>query len=329
MQTFQFIRARNMPDVLAPPAVDKAARFIAGGTCLLDLMKLDVETPERIIDIHRLPLAEIEETDRGGLRIGALASNSAVAFHPVIRQRYPLLSEAILSGASPQLRNMATVGGNLLQRTRCTYFRDVHWACNKREPGSGCSASDGHHRNHAIFGVGESCFATHPSDMCVALVALEAVIEIQGSNGLRRVRIEDFHTLPGNTPQIESVLEPGELITAVELPESATNWRARYLKVRDRASYEFALVSVAAMLDVADGRIRGARIAFGGVGTKPWRAAEVEQVLLDRSPSAELFREGAERAVENAQPRRDNRFKVTLLKRTLTRTLEELTGVAS
>ncbi|HEY2015628.1 MAG TPA: xanthine dehydrogenase family protein subunit M [Bryobacteraceae bacterium] len=329
MRDFQFTSTRTVPDALTAAGTDRQGRFIAGGTCLLDLMKLDVETPERLIDIHRLQLEEITETADGGVRIGAMARNSAVAYHPLIRERYPLLSDAILSGASPQLRNMATVGGNLLQRTRCTYFRDVHWACNKRVPGSGCAAQEGHHRNHAIFGTSEACFATHPSDMCVALLALEATVEIEGATGKRRVGAEDFHRLPGDTPDVETVLEPGELITAVEVPRTAAGWRARYEKVRDRASYEFALVSVGAMLDFREGRIQQVRVAFGGVGTKPWRAAEVETLLTGKAAAPELFREAAEVAVREAAPRRDNRFKVKLLKRTVVRTLEDLTGVMS
>ena len=258
------------------------------------------------------------------LRIDAMVRNSAVAFHPAIRERYPILSEAILSGASPQLRNMATVGGNLMQRTRCTYFRDPRWACNKRSPGSGCSALEGYHRGHAILGTSEHCFATHPSDMSVALVALDAVVEVEGPRGTRRIPIEDFHRLPGDTPHIETSLEPDELIVAVELPKPAAAWRGQYLKVRDRASYEFALVSVAALLEVADGRIRAARIAFGGVGTKPWRGVAVEKALIGANAGPDAFRAAAERAVEGASPRRDNRFKVELLQRALVRALDEV-----
>jgi xanthine dehydrogenase YagS FAD-binding subunit len=287
---------------------------------------LDVESPGKVVDINRLPLADITETAEGGVRIGAMARNSAVAHHPLVRERYPLLSEALLSGASGQLRNMATVGGNLMQRTRCTYFRDVDWACNKREPGSGCSAQDGFHRTHAIFGTSDACFATNPSDMNVALAALEAIVETERPAGRRRIPIATFHVLPGDSPHIETVLEHGELITAVELPKPAAAWRSRYFKVRDRASYEFALVSVAALLDVSGGKIRNARIAFGGVATKPWRSAAVEQVLTGSEVSDDVFRAAAEQAVEGAAPRRDNRFKVELLKRTLIRTLQELTG---
>src|SRR6185503_18207919 len=263
-------------DAIAAVAADPGARFVAGGTTLVDLMKLEVETPSQLVDINRLPLAAILETPDGGVRIGAMARNSAVAWHPLIRERYPLLAEALLSGASGQLRNMATVGGNLMQRTRCTYFRDTAWACNKRTPGSGCPAIDGYHRTHAIFGTSDACFATSPSDMCVALIALEAIIHTANSTRRRRIPMAEFHLLPGKTPHIETVLEHGELITEVELPKPGAPWRSRYLKVRDRASYEFALVSVAAMLDLSGKTIRNARIAFGGVATKPWRAGGVE-----------------------------------------------------
>ena len=255
-----------------------------------------------------------------------MARNSAVAWDPLIRERYPLLAEALLSGASGQLRNMATVGGNLMQRTRCTYFRDTAWECNKRLPGSGCPAVDGYHRTHAIFGTSDACFATSPSDMCVALIALEAIIHTANSAGRRRIAMADFHVPPGNTPHIETVLQHGELITEVELPKPRAPWRARYFKVRDRASYEFALVSVAAMLDLSGRTIRNARIAFGGVATKPWRAGGVEDVLTGAQASHEVFRAAAQLAVEGAAPGRDNRFKVELLKRTLRRTSRSFRG---
>jgi xanthine dehydrogenase YagS FAD-binding subunit len=326
MHNFQYASSTGVHDAIGALASNPEARLVAGGTTLVDLMKLDVETPNQLIDINRLPLGDITETAAGGVRIGAMARNSAVAYHSLIRDRYPLVSEALLSGASGQLRNMATVGGNLMQRTRCAYFRDTRWACNKRTPGSGCSAQDGYHRTHAIFGVSDACFATNPSDMSVALVALEAIVHTESPTGRRSIPIADFHLPPGDTPHIETVLDHDELITAVELPKPAALWRSRYLKVRDRASYEFALVSVAALLDVSGGRIGGARIAFGGVGTKPWRAPRVEQILIGAEANHKVFRAAAERAIEGAAPRRHNRFKVELLKRTLIRTLEEITG---
>jgi xanthine dehydrogenase YagS FAD-binding subunit len=328
MQPFQYAAANTVQDAIRNTGADGRSRFIAGGTCMVDLMKLDVETPAQLIDVNRLPLESITETTAGAVRIGALARNSAVAHHPLIRERYPLLSEALLSGASAQLRNMATVGGNLMQRTRCTYFRDVNQPCNKRAPGSGCAAADGYHRSHAILGTTDHCIAAHPSDMSVALICLDAVIETQGRNGQRRIDMRDFHTLPGDTPHIETVLGDGELIVAVEVPAPAPNTQSRYVKVRDRASYEFALVSVAAMLTMSDGEVADARIGFGGVATKPWRADAVENMLRGAKPSVDLFRSAAQTAVNDAVPRRHNRFKVELLKRTLIRTLSDLTGVS-
>ncbi len=327
MQPFQYAAADTVQDTVRSAAANGRGRFIAGGTCMVDLMKLDVETPEQLIDVNRLPLETISATPSGGVRIGALARNSTVAHHPLIRERYPLLSEAVLSGASAQLRNMATVGGNLMQRTRCTYFRDIHQPCNKRSRGSGCGALDGFNRAHAILGTSDHCIATHPSDMSVALICLDAVIETQGPEGPRQIGIRDFHTLPGDTPHIETVLRDGELIVAVEVPAPPRNAVSRYVKVRDRASYEFALVSVAAILSLSGGNIAEARIGFGGVATKPWRADAVENVLRGAKPTAELFRSVAQTAVAEAVPRRHNRFKVELLKRTLIRTLSDLTGV--
>lgn len=327
MRTFAFTTASAVADALAQNGGHPENRFVAGGTTLLDLMKLEVETPSQLIDIHRLPLSQIEETSDGGVRIGAMASNSAVAHHKLIEKQYPLLSEALLSGASPQLRNMATVGGNLLQRTRCTYFRDPHWACNKRTPGSGCAAQEGYHRHHAIFGVSDQCFATHPSDMAVALVALDAEVEIESAKGgTRRVPVREFHLLPGSTPQIETVLKLGELITAVYLPKLDGKWRAQYLKVRDRESYEFALVSVAAMLQLDGKAILEARIAFGGVGTKPWRAPAVESALQGGKPGRELFSAAAAQSVIGAETHPQNAYKVELLQRAIVRVLEQLTG---
>ena len=326
MRDFQYAIPGDVSNAIGLVSQEREAMFIAGGTGLVDLMKLEVQNPSKLVDVNRLPLADISETGNGALRIGAMARNSTVAYHPLVGERYPLLSEAILSGASAQLRNMATVGGNLMQRTRCTYFRDIHEACNKRSPGAGCAAADGFHRMHAILGTSEHCIATHPSDMCVALLCLDAVVEAQGS-GLRRIPLEDFHVLPGDTPHIENVLAHDEIITAVELPRPAGKRACRYRKVRDRSSYEFALVSVAAALEISGDRIIDARVAFGGVATKPWRAYGVEKALNGARANAETYRVAADAAVEGAVPRRHNRFKLELLKRTLTRTLAELTGV--
>jgi len=326
MRDFTYTPVRDIGDAIhASQRVN--ARFIGGGTCLVDLMKLEVESPGEIIDVNRLPFSGIQETTDGGLRIGALARNSTVASHPLVLARYPILSEAILSGASAQLRNMATVGGNLMQRTRCTYFRDVHQSCNKRKPDTGCGAADGFHRMHAILGTSEHCFATHPSDMCVALTVLDAIVEVHGTQGTRNIPISDFHTMPGHTPNIETVLKSDELITAVELPPVSTAYKSRYRKIRDRESYEFALVSVAGMVAMSGQIIASARLAFGGVATKPWRATESERKLTGVRASMEAFRTAAEASVAGAAPRRDNRFKVELLKRTVVRTLSELTGV--
>jgi len=324
MQEFRYTRVATTADALKAVMAQKDSAFIAGGTTLVDLMKLNVERPGHLVDINPLPLASIEATQSGGLRIGAMAANSAVAFHSEVKSRYPVLSEALLSGASGQLRNMATVGGNLMQRTRCQYFRDTSWACNKRSPGSGCSALDGYHRSHAVFGVSDACIATHPSDMCVALAALEATLELESGKGQRRVPIADFYLLPKGTPHRETLLEPGELITAVELPALPSQTRSAYLKLRDRASYEFALVSVAAVLTMDGGTIRRARIAFGGVGAKPWRSIDVEQALSGVRPDATAFAKAAAIATEGAVGRRDNRFKIELLRRAVVRILSEL-----
>jgi xanthine dehydrogenase YagS FAD-binding subunit len=328
MRAFTYGAASAIPDAIAAHRATTGSRYVAGGTCLIDLMKLDVETPPQLVDVNRLPLADIAETAAGGVRLGALARNSTVAQHPLIRERYPLLSEALLAGASAQLRNMATVGGNLMQRTRCTYFRAVDQACNKRTPGAGCGAAEGFHRGHAILGTSERCFATHPSDMCVALLCLDAVVDTEGgSQGPRRIPLDRFHRPPADTPHIETVLDEGELIVAVEIPPPAAAWRSRYVKVRDRASYEFALVSVAALVAVTDGIITDVRLGFGGVATTPWRATAVEERLRGGRAEAAAFRAAADAAVADAAPRRDNRFKVELLKRTLMRTLADVTGV--
>lgn len=313
-----------------PSTVDKAVgssgRFIAGGTTLVDLMKLGVEVPPALVDVTALPLDQVEVLPNGGLRVGAMVRNSDLANHPEVLKNYAVLSQALLSGASPQLRNMATTGGNLLQRTRCPYFRDLtSGACNKRNPGSGCAAMDGHNRAMAILGVSEHCIATHPSDMCVAMTALEAVIYVEGSKGKRAIAIGDFYKLPGDTPQVENVLEPGDLITHVELPP-ANGTRQVYLKLRDRASYEFALASAAVVARVEGGRIRTVRVAMGGVGTRPWRSHEAEAVLRGKDANAANFKLAAEAALKDAKPHPENAFKVELAKRCVVRALKMATA---
>ncbi|MDB5761212.1 MAG: putative xanthine dehydrogenase yagS, binding subunit [Herminiimonas sp.] len=303
-------------------ASEPGAKFIGGGTNLLDLYKSGVEKPLRLVDISRLALADIDALADGGVRIGALASNSAAANHPLLRQRYPLLAEALLSGASPQLRNMATVGGNLLQRTRCYYFTDPAFAqCNKRAPGSGCAAKDGFNRIHAILGASEQCIAVNPSDMGIALTALDAVIQTKGPQGERRIPIGEFYRLPGDTPQYDTNLAQGELITAVDLPPSPFGGHSHYLKVRDRASYAFALVSVAAALDLHDGVVRDARIVLGGVAHKPWRAVDAESVLTGKPLTDDSLHTAAAAAVAGARPCRHNQFKIELAQRAVVRAL--------
>jgi xanthine dehydrogenase YagS FAD-binding subunit len=324
VQQFRYEAPQSVQSAVETIARQPGSAVIAGGTGVVDLMKLEVAAPQHLVDVNRLPLADILETETHGLRVGALARNSDVAYHPLVRERYPLLSEALLSGASAQLRNMATVGGNLMQRTRCTYFRDVHEACNKRSPGSGCAAMDGFNRTHAIFGTSDHCIATHPSDMCVALICLDASVEVQGPSAKRSIPIEQFHTLPKDTPHIETLLAPDELITAVVLPPSSPGVRSVYRKVRDRASYEFALVSVAALIEISSQTIQSARIAFGGVATKPWRSVGTELALKGALAEEQTFQAAAEAAVMGAAPRRHNSFKVELLKRTLVQTLREL-----
>jgi xanthine dehydrogenase YagS FAD-binding subunit len=297
-------------------------RFIAGGTTLVDLMKLNVETPARLLDINRLPLDAIEATSDGGLRIGATARNSTLAYHPAVQRDYPVLSQAILSGASAQLRNMATTAGNILQRTRCVYFRNTAMPCNKREPGTGCPAITGGNRMLAVLGVSDHCIATNPSDMCVALAALEATIHVQGPTGSRTIPFADFHLLPGNTPDRETVLEPGDLITHVTLPPPVAGSKQHYLKLRDRASYEFALASAAVILSIADGKLTRVRIALGGVGTKPWRSLEAEAVLVGQPATQDQFRKAAEAALRDARPQSENGFKVELAKRCLVHALK-------
>jgi xanthine dehydrogenase YagS FAD-binding subunit len=317
---FGYLRADSLEAALGADA--ERAAFIAGGTCLVDLMRLGVMKPERLIDLNRLSLDRVVETEQG-VSIGALVRNSALAEHTAIRTRYRALSEALLSGASPQLRNRATVGGNLMQRTRCAYFRNSFPRCNKLVPGSGCAAFDGENREHAILGGSEHCIAVHPSDMCVAMVAFEAQIRLRSKQGERVVPIGEFHLLPGQRPDVETVLAPGEIITEVMLPAVPFFARSRYVKARDRASYEFALASAAVALDVVGGTIRAARVALGGVGTKPWRSPEAEQILMGRAPNGPAFEEAARAALAQVAPRPHNAFKVVLAQKTLVRALEQ------
>src|SRR5437762_12599102 len=323
MQLFELAGADDPGQAIAAGAKATTAqqgadiRFIAGGTTLIDLMKLNVEAPQKVVDVTHLPLAKIETLSDGGLKIGAMVRNSELAYHPIVRTDYVVLSEAILSGASPQLRNMATTAGNLLQRTRCMYFRDTAMPCNKREPGSGCAAITGVNRSLAILGTSEHCVATNPSDMNVALAALEATIHIRGTKDEHSIPISDFHMLPGNTPHRETVLEPGDLITHVTLPPPAPGNRSLYLKLRDRASYEFALASAAVVITAANGKISRARIALGGVGTKPWRSTEAESELTDQPVTPALFQKAADAALRDAKPQSQNSFKVELAKRCL------------
>jgi xanthine dehydrogenase YagS FAD-binding subunit len=331
MHAFDFMRPGDAEAAIRVAAQTKTAqqgadvRFLAGGTTLLDLMKLNVETPARVVDINRLPFAKVEATPDGGLRIGATVRNSDLAYHPTVRRDYLVLSEAILAGASAQLRNMATTAGNLLQRTRCMYFRDTAMPCNKREPGTGCPAITGSNRTLAVLGTSESCIATNPSDMNVALAALEATVHVQGTKGTRAVPIGEFHLLPGQTPERETVLEPGDLITHVTLPPPVAGSKQLYLKLRDRASYEFALASAAVVLTLASGRVTRARVALGGVGTKPWRSPEAEAALVGQPAEAASFRRAAEAALRDARPQSENAFKIELAKRCLAHALRTAT----
>jgi len=327
MKTFEFIRPADAGAAITTAAQAKTAqqgaevRYIAGGTTLLDLMKLNVETPGRLLDINRLPLDKIETTADGGLKIGATVRNSDLAHHATVRRDYAVLSQAILAGASTQLRNMATTAGNLLQRTRCAYFRDIAMPCNKREPGTGCPAITGSNRTLAVLGTSEHCIATNPSDMCIAMAALEATIHVQGPKGSRAIPIGDFHLLPGKTPHRETVLEPGDLITHVTLPAPIKGSKQLYLKLRDRASYEFALASAAVVISITGQNVTRARIALGGVGTRPWRSQEAEAVLVGHPANGANFRRAAEAALRDAKPQSENGFKVELAKRCLTHAL--------
>jgi len=335
MELFELVTPSAIPEAIKAQSLSNTAqngaavRFIAGGTNLIDYMKLNVERPNKLVDINTLPLSAIEKTLDGGLKIGALARNADVANDPAVKAQYPVLSQALLAGASPQLRNMASTAGNLLQKTRCVYFRDTASPCNKRQPGSGCSAIGGYNRMLAVLGTSEHCIATNPSDQNVALMALDATIHIEGVKGPRAVPIAAFYVVPGNSPQRETVLEPGDLITHITLPAPVPNSKSVYLKLRDRASYEFALASAAVVLQLdASNRITYARVAMGGVGTKPWRSVEAERSLLHKPATAITFRAAAEVALHDAKPQSQNGFKIELAKRCVTHALTQVSTLA-
>ncbi|MBD2073564.1 xanthine dehydrogenase family protein subunit M [Phormidium sp. FACHB-592] len=315
MKNFSYVRAMSVKEAVQQASIPQSM-FIAGGTNLVDRMKVFLDEPSQLIDITRLDMTRIEQT-KDGLRLGALVSNTAVADHPEVRRSYPMLARAILLGASQQIRNVATTGGNLLQRTRCPYYYDTAFDCNKREPGSGCAALTGINRIHALFGASDQCVAVHPSDMCVPLAALDAIVEVEGPKGKRQIPFTDFHRLPGNTPQRDTNLEPGELITALILPPAPFAKTSVYLKLRDRASYAFALVSVAAAVELADNRIKTARLAMGGMAHKPWRFTEAETFLIGKAANTETFQQAAEIALKGAKPLEYNGFKVELAKRAI------------
>lgn len=329
MNNFSYARADGVATAVREVAQDRSAKFIAGGTNLIDLMKENVERPSRLVDINRLPLAEIQPRPGGGLRLGALATNTDVAYHQEVEGHYPLLSKAILAGASPQLRNMATVGGNLMQRTRCYYFYDTATPCNKREPGTACSALHGFNRIHAILGATEHCIAVHPSDMCVALAALEATVVVNGPRGERSIPFADFHRLPGDTPHLDTNLGPDEIITAVDLPPQGFPAHHAYLKVRDRASFAFALVSVAAVLELDGQIVRAARLALGGVAHKPWRDQRAEAALSGKTAIPENFGLLANEILRDAKGYGHNDFKIELARRAVIRALTEATAGGS
>jgi xanthine dehydrogenase YagS FAD-binding subunit len=325
MNSFTFTPATAVAGAVQDKAAHTDSAYIGGGTNLIDLMKENVARPTHLIGLKKLGLDTIENTPDGGLRLGALATNADTAWHPEVEKRYPLLNQAILAGASPQLRNMATDGGNLMQRTRCYYFYDLATPCNKREPGSGCSAIGGYTRIHAILGASEHCIATHPSDMCVALAALEATVHVSGPNGERTIAFEDFHRLPGDQPQRDNTLEPGELITGLDLPAKGFAQNFSYLKLRDRTSYAFALVSVAAALELDGNTITDARLALGGVAHKPWRDKEAEALLVGQPATADTFRRVAAKVLEGAKGQGTNNFKIELAKRAIVRALKQAT----
>ena len=319
MNAFTFERAAAADDAAGAVAARPGAMFLAGGTTLVDLMKIDVLTPDTVVDVRHPGLSTIEASDEA-ISVGAAVTNSQLAWHPLVRERYPVLSEAILSGATTQIRNMATVAGNIMQRTRCSYFRDIHASCNRRHPGSGCDALDGFNRGHAVLGVSEHCIATHPSDMCVALVILDAAVHTLRADGTRRsIPLGEFHRPPGDTPHLEVALEHDELITRIVIPNLQAARRSHYLKVRDRASYEFALASAAVILDLEGRTIRAARLGLGGIATRPWRAREAEHVMTGRAATDDTFRHAAEIALAGAVAREHNHFKIELAKRTIVR----------
>ncbi|MFG2722021.1 FAD binding domain-containing protein [Streptomyces sp. NPDC048416] len=328
MKPVSYLRARSVEEAAAAHGGREEARYLGGGTNLVDLMKLGVERPEVLVDITRLPLGRVEERPDGSVCVGATVRNSDLAAHPLIRERHPLVSQAVLSGASGQLRNMATTGGNLLQRTRCAYFQDLSKPCNKRVPGSGCAAIDGVNHNHAVLGHSPHCVATNPSDLSVALAAVDAVVELTGPGGHRTVPVTEFHRLPGEHPERDTVIRPGELITGVVLPPLPAGAVSRYRKARERASYAFALASVAAVLQVRDGEIRHVGIAFGGLAHRPWRARRAEAALLGARPGTEAFAQAVHAELDAAQPLRDNAYKVSLARDLATQVLDSLTTSA-
>lgn len=329
MRAFKYSKVKVPGDAIMAVAAQPDAKFIAGGTTLVDLMRVGVEAPARVVDVNALPLATVTALPTGGVRIGALARMSDVAAHPLVKAGFPAVSQALLASASPQLRNKASIGGNLMQRTRCAYFRDLSTPCNKRDPGTGCSAIGGDNRILAVLGTSDSCVATNAGDLSVALAALDAVVRIRGPKGDRTVPLVDFHVLPGRTPHIETALQHGELIVAVDLPAAPHATRSSYLKVRDRASYEFALTSAAVGLSVQGGVIATARVALGGVGTKPWRSPEAEAALVGKAPTEATFQAAARVALAGATPQSQNGFKIPLAQRTLVKALRELAGGAS
>ena len=328
MHPFSLIKVSDNGTAIKAAKENSNSKFIGGGTNLVDLMKMNIETPDKIIDINILPLKEVKKLSNGNILIGALITNSDLAYNETIKNKFPVLSEAILAGASAQLRNMATTAGNLLQRTRCYYFYDTATPCNKREPGSGCSAINGYNRIHAILGTSDKCIATHPSDMCVAMAALDAIIHVQGINGERKIMFSDFHTMPGDHPEIENTLQKGDLITAVELPALSFATNSAYVKVRDRTSYDFAVASAAVALDVHNGIIKNARIALGGIATKPWRTTEAEHFLIGKQTSADSFKNAADIALKNSKELKFNSYKTELAKRTLISGLNKIGGIS-
>ena len=329
MNNFAYSKVSEISGAIGEIKQNAAAKFIAGGTNLIDLMKENVERPSKLIDINRLPLASIKENETGGLRLGALCTNAETAYDERVEKRYPLLSKAILAGASAQLRNMATNGGNLNQRTRCYYFYDTATACNKREPGTGCAAYNGFQRLHAIFGWSENCIATYPGDMANALAALEAVVNVEGANGARQIKLEDFHKLPKDMPEIDNTLKPGEIITSIDLPEKGFEKNHAYLKLRDRTSYAFALVSVAVGLEMDGDSIKDARLVLGGVAHKPWRNKEAENLLKDKSATKENFQKTADLIFAEARGFEHNHFKIELGRRAVVRALRQAVEMKS